>query len=88
VWSDESSPVSHLLRGICGGKIDMQVKRGSLGCGVSLGVTPQPDKRVMSTSWENWRVIEQAPVGLNGRRMTGRGREVRLSDLDVFLTEV
>ncbi|KAJ4335958.1 hypothetical protein N0V95_008737, partial [Ascochyta clinopodiicola] len=31
VWSDESSPVSHLLRGICGGKIDMQVKRGSLG---------------------------------------------------------
>ncbi|KAF3033483.1 hypothetical protein E8E12_001681 [Didymella heteroderae] len=88
VWSDESSPVSHLLRGICGGKIDMQVKRGSLGCGVSVGVTPQPDKRVVSTSWENWRVIEQAPVGLNGRRMTGRGREVRLSDLDAFLTEV
>lgn len=88
VWSDESSPVSHVLRGICGGKIDMQVKRGSLGCGVSLGVTPQADKRVMSTSWENWRVVERAPVGLNGRRMTGRGREVRLSDLDAFLTEV
>lgn len=88
VWSDESSPVSHVLRGICGGKIDMQVKRGSLGCGVSLGVTPQADKRVMSTSWENWRVMEQAPVGLNGRRMTGRGREVRLSDLDAFLTDV
>ncbi|KAF1926880.1 uncharacterized protein M421DRAFT_93773 [Didymella exigua CBS 183.55] len=88
VWSDESSPVSHLLRGICGGKIDMQVKRGSLGCGVSVGVIPQADKRVVSTSWENWRVIEQAPVGLNGRRMTGRGREVRLSDLDSFLTEV
>lgn len=88
VWSDEDSPVSHLLRGICGGKIDMQVKRGNLGCGVSFGVKPQPNKRVMSTSWENWRVIEQAPVGLNGRRMTGRGREVRLSDLDAFLTEV
>lgn len=88
VWSDESSPVSHFLRGICGGKIDMQVKRGSLGCGVSLGVTPQPDKRVVSTSWENWRVMEQPVAGLNGRRMTGRGREVRLSDLDVFLTEV
>ncbi|KAJ4378803.1 hypothetical protein N0V86_005676 [Didymella sp. IMI 355093] len=88
VWSDESSPVSHVLRGICGGKIDMQVKRGSLGCGVSVGVAPQPDKRVVSTSWENWRVIEQAPVGLNGRRMTGRGREVRLSDLDAFLTEI
>lgn len=88
VWSDESSPVSHLLRGICGGKVDMQVKRGSLGCGVSVGVIPQPEKRVVSTSWENWRVIEQAPVGLNGRRMTGRGREVRLSDLDQFLTEV
>jgi hypothetical protein len=88
VWSDESSPVSHVLRGICGGKMDMQVKRGSLGCGVSVRVAPQPDKRVVSTSWENWRVIEQAPVGLNGRRMTGRGREVRLSDLDAFLTEV
>ncbi|KAF3000972.1 hypothetical protein E8E13_009291 [Curvularia kusanoi] len=88
VWSDESSPVSHLLRGICGGKIDMQVKRGSLGCGVSVGVVPQPEKRAVSTSWENWRVLEQAPVGLNGRRMTGRGREVRLSDLDQFLTEV
>lgn len=88
VWSDESSPVSHLLRGICGGKIDMQVKRGSLGCGVSVAVAPQPEKRVVSTSWENWRVIEQAPVGLNGRRMTGRGREVRLSDLNQFLTEV
>lgn len=88
VWSDESSPVSHLLRGICGGKVDMQVKRGSLGCGVSVSVIPQPEKRVVSTSWENWRVIEQAPVGLNGRRMTGRGREVRLSDLDRFLTEV
>ena len=88
VWSDESSPVSHLLRGICGGKIDMQVKRGSLGCGVSVGVAPQPQKRVVSTSWENWRVVEQAPVGLNGRRLTGRGREVRLSDLDQFLIEV
>ena len=88
VWSDESSPVSHLLRGICGGRIDMQVKRGSLGCGVSVDVTPQPEKRVVSTSWENWRVVEQALVGLNGRRLTGRGREVRLSDLDQFLTEV
>ncbi|KAJ4990639.1 hypothetical protein SVAN01_03870 [Stagonosporopsis vannaccii] len=88
VWSDESSPVSHLLRGICGGKIDMQVKRGNLGCGVSVGVVPQPEKRIVSTSWENWRVVEQAPVGLNGRRMTGRGREVRLTDLDRFLTEV
>ncbi|KAJ8118814.1 hypothetical protein OPT61_g281 [Boeremia exigua] len=88
VWSDESSPVSHLLRDICGGKVDMQVKRGSLGCGVSVSVLPQPEKRVVSTSWENWRVVEQAPVGLNGRRMTGRGREVRLSDLDRYLTEV
>ena len=66
----------------------MQVKRGSLGCGVSVGVAPQPEKRVVSTSWENWRVIEQAAVGLNGRRMTGRGREVRLSDLDTFLTAI
>jgi hypothetical protein len=88
VWSDESSPVSHLLRSICGGKIDMQVKRGSLGCGVSMGVHPQTDKREVSTSWENWRVMEQAPAGVNGRRMTGRGREVQLSDLDQFLTEV
>ncbi|KAH6642573.1 hypothetical protein C7974DRAFT_104890 [Boeremia exigua] len=88
VWSDESSPVSHLLRGICGGKIDMQVKRGSLGCGVSVSVVPQPEKRIVSTSWENWRVIEQAPVGLNGRMMAGRGREVRLSDLDQFMIEV
>jgi hypothetical protein len=88
VWSDESSPVSHLLRGICGGKIDMQVKRGSLGCGVSMGVHPQADKREVSTSWENWRVMEQAPAAVNGRRMTGRGREVQLSDLDQFLTEV
>ncbi|KZM25175.1 uncharacterized protein EKO05_0008521 [Ascochyta rabiei] len=88
VWSDESSPVSHLLRGICGGKIDMQVKRGSLGCGVSVGVVPQPKKRVVSTSWENWRVVEQATVAPNGRRMTARGREVRTEDLDQFLTGV
>ncbi|XPS90638.1 hypothetical protein M3J09_000076 [Ascochyta lentis] len=88
VWSDESSPVSHLLRGICGGRIDMQVKRGSLGCGVSVGVAPQPEKRVVSTSWENWRIVEQATVAPNGRRMTARGREVRTEDLDQFLTGV
>lgn len=88
VWSDESSPVSHLLQGIYGGKINMQVKRGSLGCGVTVGVAPQPEKRAVSTSWENWRILEPASVGPNGRRMTGRGREARIEDLDQFLTEV
>lgn len=88
VWSDESSPVSHLLRGICGGKIDMQVRRGSLGCGVSVGVTPQPEKRVVSTSWENWRVIDKPSAEPSGRRVMRRGREVRIEDLDRFLINV
>lgn len=55
VWNDDASPVSHTLRNICGGKIDMKVKRGSLGTGMSIIATPRPDGRVISTSWENWR---------------------------------
>jgi hypothetical protein len=84
VWSNENSPVSHILRGICGGKIDMQVKRGSLGCGVSVGARPQPEKRVVSTAWENWRVA--GSVDDRGRRRGGR--EVGVGDLDGFLIEV
>ncbi|KAJ4314562.1 hypothetical protein N0V94_006389 [Neodidymelliopsis sp. IMI 364377] len=87
VWSDESSPISHLLRGICGGQIEMQIKRGGIGNGVNMSVKPQPDKRVVSTSWENWRVIEQQRGQPGARRETvGRGREVRTEDLDRFMT--
>jgi hypothetical protein len=65
----------------------MQIKRGGIGNGVNMSVKPQPDKRVVSTSWENWRVIEQKRGQAGARRGTvGRGREVRTEDLDRFMT--
>jgi len=75
VWSDAASPVSHILRNICGGKIDMKVKRGALGTGMCLTATPNPEGRVISTSWENWR----GNAVRRGRASLGVG------DLDVFL---
>lgn len=74
VWSDASSPVSYMLRNICGGKIDMKIKRSALGTGMCLTARPHPEARVVSTSWENWR-------GGAGRRR----RELEGLDLDRFL---
>lgn len=55
VWSNEYSPVVHILRGMCGGKIDMTAKRGQPGTGMAMIVRPQPEARLVRTSWENWR---------------------------------
>jgi hypothetical protein len=74
VWSDDQSPVSHIMRNICGGKIDMQVKRGALGTAMRVVARPKPDSRAVSTAWENWRGA--------GR---GCGEAVGIEDLDGFL---
>lgn len=89
VWSDNNSPVTHILRNVCGGKIDMQVKRGSLGTGLCLTARPKPESRIVSTSWENWRtggvngtVVPARPAA---RRPTGR---MEIADLDGFLMDI
>jgi hypothetical protein len=79
VWSDDNSPVSHILRNVCGGKIDMKCKRGALGTGLSLSAQPKLDGRVVSTSWENWRVGNAVGVTRRSRMDVG--------DLDAFLVE-
>ncbi|KAH7411608.1 hypothetical protein DE146DRAFT_243003 [Phaeosphaeria sp. MPI-PUGE-AT-0046c] len=73
VWADKHSPITHILRNVCGGKFDMRVQRSDPGVGLYTTVRPKPDGRIVSTSWENWRA-EQA----------GRGR-VGISELDAFL---
>ena len=69
-----------MLRNICGGKIDMLVKRGSLGTGVCLTAEPNPNARVVTTNWENWTT---PVVGRNGivRRISRLG----IKNLDQFL---
>jgi hypothetical protein len=77
VWSDDNSPATHILRNICGGKIDMKVKRSALATGLCMTARPRPDSRIVSTSWEQWR---NTPT-LNARRT-----RMELADLDAFLT--
>lgn len=84
VWSDNNSPVTHILRNICGGKIDMQVKRGGLATGLCLTAKPKPESRVVSTSWENWRSGGRGRGGPAARVVPGR---TGVEDLDGFLTD-
>lgn len=85
VWSDEASPICHILRSICGGKIDMQVKRGAAATGVCLTARPKPESRIVSTSWEHWRLgnREGASTLAGRRRSAAAGGSV--NDLDGFL---
>ncbi|KAL5121430.1 hypothetical protein ACEQ8H_000501 [Pleosporales sp. CAS-2024a] len=84
VWADEKSPAVHILKNVCGGKIDMKVKRGDMGTGLLLTARARPDSRIVSTSWENWtgRSGQQGQQGGNVFRRTNR-MDVR--DLDAFL---
>jgi hypothetical protein len=77
VWSNEDSPVCHILRSIFGGNISMKVKRGPLGTGVLFGAKPKTDGRSVSTSWETWK----GKVDVRGR-----GGRMSVGDLDIFLT--
>jgi hypothetical protein len=77
VWSNDNSPVTHMLKNVCGGKIDMKVKRAGLATGLCVTVRPRPDSRIVSTSWENWRL--QSQMG------TRRGSSVECEGLDAFL---
>ncbi|KAH7073936.1 hypothetical protein BKA63DRAFT_415939 [Paraphoma chrysanthemicola] len=80
VWNDSDSPVTHILRNVCGGKIAMTVKRGALATGLGMTVQPKADGRIVSTSWENWRP----------NRRGNRVRDpptVGVSELDKYLTE-
>ncbi|KAF1829418.1 hypothetical protein BDW02DRAFT_165832 [Decorospora gaudefroyi] len=80
VWSDGNSPVTHILRNICGGNIDMKVKRGDLGTGMRLEARPKPDARVVSTSWETWKARNRT-----GSRARTGGR-MGVADMDHFLS--
>ncbi|OAL01564.1 hypothetical protein IQ06DRAFT_292432 [Phaeosphaeriaceae sp. SRC1lsM3a] len=73
VWADKHSPITHILRNVCGGKFDMRVLRSDPGVGLYTTVTPKPDGRIVSTSWENWRTAQR------GRSRLGVG------ELDAFL---
>ncbi|CAO2648410.1 Nn.00g076770.m01.CDS01 [Neocucurbitaria sp. VM-36] len=81
VWSDENSPALHILRNICGGKIDMKVKRASLGTGLYLTARPNPEERIVSTSWENWRMPRRARF----RGMDRLSSSVDAKDFDAVL---
>ncbi|EAT91222.1 hypothetical protein HBI56_017400 [Parastagonospora nodorum] len=78
VWSDEKSPIVHVLKNVCGGKIAMKVKRGDIGTGLLLTARARPDSRIVSTSWENW-------TARNGENYPRRGSRMDLGDLDAFL---
>lgn len=84
VWGDDNSPVTHILRSICGGKIDMKVLRCNLGTGLKLTARPKPETRIVSTSWVNWKKGDFAVAGSHGipRRASGT---LGVSDLDEFL---
>ncbi|EOA88460.1 hypothetical protein ACJQWK_01752 [Exserohilum turcicum] len=84
VWGDDNSPVTHILRSICGGKIDMKVLRCNLGTGLRLTARPKPETRIVSTSWVNWKKGDfMAADSLGtGRRTVGT---LGVSDLDGFL---
>ncbi|RMZ67117.1 hypothetical protein GMOD_00000996 [Pyrenophora seminiperda CCB06] len=82
VWGDDNSPVTHILRNIRGGKIDMKVLRGSLGTGLRLTARPKPDMRIVSTSWVNWKK-GLVPVGTRGNIQ--REGKLGTADLDAFL---
>ncbi|EMD59327.1 hypothetical protein GGP41_009196 [Bipolaris sorokiniana] len=87
VWGDDNSPVTHILRSICGGKIDMKVLRCNLGTGLKLTARPKPWSRIVSTSWVNWKkgdfMVEGSPNA--ARRASG---SLSVSDLDQFLRGV
>ncbi|EUC40206.1 hypothetical protein COCMIDRAFT_109427 [Bipolaris oryzae ATCC 44560] len=87
VWGDDNSPVTHILRSICGGKIDMKVLRCNLGTGLKLTARPKPWSRIVSTSWVNWKRGDlPAEGGPNvARRASG---SLSVLDLDDFLTSV
>jgi hypothetical protein len=79
VWSDEKSPVTHVLKNICGGKIDMRVKRGDFGTGLYLTAQAKPNSRIVSTSWENWR------IGPQQGSIMRRSSRMEVEELDAFL---
>jgi hypothetical protein len=81
VWSEEKSPVVHILKNVCGGKIDMKVKRGDLGTGLLLTARARPDSRIVSTSWENWT----GRGGSQGGNILRRNIRMDIADLDAFL---
>jgi hypothetical protein len=81
VWADVQSPVSHILRNVCGGKIDMRVKRGALATGLTMTALPQPQARCVSTCWESWQGDPR--VGATGIRR--RERKMGVVELDEFL---
>ncbi|OAL55427.1 hypothetical protein IQ07DRAFT_582916 [Pyrenochaeta sp. DS3sAY3a] len=82
VWSDENSPVTHTLRSITGGMIALSVKRGGLGTGLCLTARPQPNSRIVSTTWENWRVTQH-----NTNSRSRRTARMGLKELDAFLMD-
>ncbi|RAR08874.1 hypothetical protein DDE83_005791 [Stemphylium lycopersici] len=84
VWGDDNSPVTHILRNICGGKIDMKVLRCNLGTGLRLTARPKPETRIVSTSWVNWKKADFVAAGTLGSTRRAAGR-LGLGDLDRFL---
>jgi hypothetical protein len=84
VWSNEDSPVCHILRSIYGGNISMKVKRGALGTGVLLEAKPKTDGRSVSTSWETWKATPSR--GGNPRTLAGMSGRMGVRYLDSFLT--
>ncbi|EUC38549.1 hypothetical protein COCCADRAFT_32472 [Bipolaris zeicola 26-R-13] len=87
VWGDDNSPVTHILRSICGGKIDMKVLRCNLGTGLKLTARPKPWSRIVSTSWVNWKKGDNLAQGSpnTARRASG---SLSVVDLDGFLTGI
>lgn len=79
VWADTNSPISHILRNVCGGKFDMKVLRSEPGVGLWTTVKPKPEARVVSTSWENWRGRPSAQGRASGR--------VGVRELEAFLKQ-
>ncbi|KAF2855323.1 hypothetical protein T440DRAFT_464596 [Plenodomus tracheiphilus IPT5] len=78
VYGSAGSPITYMLRNICGGDIAMVVKRGEAGTGMCFTACPRPESRSVSTCWESWVV----------GRGSGRAVQKRMRDLDGFLRGV
>lgn len=69
LWSDINSPVIHMLRNMCGGRVNIRTVNGSSFVGLIMTAEPNPQARIVSNTWEKWK------AGGNGTRGTQGGAQ-------------
>lgn len=85
VWADDKSPVTPILRNVCGGRIGILCQRGNPATGLIITVSPNPQSRVISTSWRTWH-LPSPPRNGAARRLVSRHTRMTAEHLDEFVT--